>query len=136
MTQIIPYLSFAGNCREVMTFYKECLGGELNLMTVAETPMAGQMPAEMGQQIMHANLSKNGWSLMASDMNPNIQQGNTVNICINCNSEEELNSFFAKLSDGGTVHHPVSKFFAGTMGDFSDKFGINWMLYYGENMQQ
>jgi PhnB protein len=136
MTQIIPYLSFAGNCREVMTFYKECLGGELNLMTVAETPMASQMPAEMGQQIMHANLSKNGWSLMASDMNPNLQHGNSVNICISCNTEDELNSFFDKLSEGATINHPVSKFFAGTMGDLTDKFGINWMLYYGENMQQ
>ncbi len=136
MTQIIPYLGFSGNCREAMTFYQECLGGELSLMTVAETPMAGQMPAEMGQHIMHASLSKNGWSLMASDMNPNIKQGNSVNICISCNTEEELNSFFAKLSEGGTVNHPVSKFFAGTMGDFTDKFGLNWMLYYGETTQQ
>ena len=27
MTRINAYLHFAGNCREAMTFYQECLGG-------------------------------------------------------------------------------------------------------------
>jgi PhnB protein len=29
MVQIYPYLAFNGNYREAMTFYKECIGGEL-----------------------------------------------------------------------------------------------------------
>ncbi len=136
MSQIVAYLSFAGNCREAMTFYKDCLGGELTMQTVAESPMAGQMPAEMGQHILHANLSSGGITLMASDMNNNFTPGTAVHLCIVCDSEEELNALFNKLSEGGTVRHPVEKFFAGTMGDFRDKFGINWMLYYGGNMQQ
>jgi hypothetical protein len=37
--QINPYLKFNGNCREAMTFYKNCLGGELTLNTVAGSPM-------------------------------------------------------------------------------------------------
>ena len=28
MTHINAYLNFNGNCREAMTFYAECLGGE------------------------------------------------------------------------------------------------------------
>ncbi len=34
MTQIHSYLTFSGNCREAMTFYRECLGGILMLQTV------------------------------------------------------------------------------------------------------
>jgi len=64
-----------------------------------------------------------------------ITPGNAVNLCIVCSNEEELNTIFNKLSEGGTIGHPVSKFFAGTMGDFVDKFGIQWMLYYGAEMQ-
>ena len=136
MTTINVYLNFNGNCREAMTFYKECLGGELRMMTIAESPMAGQMPAEMGQQIMHSSLTNGGLSIMGSDMNSNFTLGNAVHLCIVCDSEEELNTYFNKLSEGGTVGHPVSKFFAGTMGDLTDKYGINWMLYYSENVQQ
>ena len=72
---------------------------------------------------------------MASDMNSNFTLGNAVHLCIVCDSEEELNTYFNKLSEGGKVNHPVSKFFAGTMGDLTDKYGINWMFYYGD-MQQ
>jgi len=136
MSNIVSYLSFPGNCREAMSFYKECLGGELTMQTVAESPMAGQMPAEMGQHIMHSSLRSGGLTVMASDMNNNFIPGNAVNLCIVCDSEEELNTYFNKLSEGGTVNHPVSKFFAGTMGDLTDRFGINWMFYYGENAQQ
>jgi len=136
MSHIVSYLSFSGNCREAMSFYKECLGGELNMQTVSETPMAAQMPAEMGQNIMHSSLTSGGITVMASDMNNNFTPGNAVNLCIVCDSEDELNTLFNKLSEGGTPAHPVTKFYAGTMGDLTDKFGIKWMLYYGENAQQ
>lgn len=36
MKEITPYLNFDGNCREAMTFYQRCLGGELNVMTFGE----------------------------------------------------------------------------------------------------
>lgn len=136
MSHVVAYLSFPGNCREAMNFYKDCLGGELFLQTVAESPMAGQMPAEMGQQIMHSSLTSGGINVMAADMNNNFTPGNAVHLCIVCDSEEQLITYFNKLSEGGTIRHPVEKFFAGTIGDFIDKFGINWMLYYGGNMQQ
>ena len=136
MSNIVSYLSFSGNCREAMSFYKECLGGELTLQTVAESPMAGQMPAEMGQHIMHSSLTSGGITLMAADMNSNFTTGNAIHLCIVCDNEEQLNTYFNKLSEGGKVNHSVEKFFAGTIGDFTDKFGINWMLYYGDNTQQ
>ena len=136
MAHIVAYLSFPGNCREAMTFYKECLGGELYLQTVAESPMAGQMPAEMGQHIMHSSLTSGEITLMAADMNNNFAPGTAMHLCIVCDSEEQLNTYFNKLAEGGKVNHPVEKFFAGTIGDLSDKFGINWMFYYGGDMQQ
>jgi PhnB protein len=47
MAQINSYLTFSGNCREAMTFYKECLGGELAFQTVGESPLSDQMPKQM-----------------------------------------------------------------------------------------
>ncbi|MEJ0101299.1 MAG: hypothetical protein WDO19_01540 [Bacteroidota bacterium] len=44
MPTIISYLTFNGNCREAMIFYKECLGGELSLTVAGESPVANQVP--------------------------------------------------------------------------------------------
>ena len=46
MTQLNVYLTFDGNCREAMTFYKECLGGELVLNTVAGSAMEANCAPE------------------------------------------------------------------------------------------
>ena len=68
MTQIYAYLNFNGNCREAMTFYKECLRGELTLQTVEGSPIEAQCPTAMKHQVLHASLMKNGLLLMGSHM--------------------------------------------------------------------
>lgn len=132
MTQINPYLHFDGNCREAMTFYKECLGGELKVQTVGESPMAAQMPAAEHKKILQARLKKGEISLMASDMvgPKGIQKGNTVSLALVCSSKAEIETLFSKLGAGGKVSHALKEEFFGTYGDLTDKFGIDWMFNY------
>jgi PhnB protein len=132
MTQINAYLHFNGNCREAMTFYRECLGGKLELQTVGESPMAGQMPAEAQKSILHAALTQGGIVLMGSDMmGPGgAIKGNLVSLSLVCSSKEEIESFFSRLSAGGKVAHPLKEEFFGTHGNITDKYGINWMFTY------
>jgi PhnB protein len=68
MTQINAYIHFNGQCRQAMEFYKECIGGELNIQTVGESPMAGQSPEVVHSQVMHAALTKGALLLMGTDM--------------------------------------------------------------------
>ena len=112
-----------------MTFYKECLSGELTLNTVGESPMAAQMP-DMKDMIMHSVLTKDGFALMASDMMEpeGPRNGNTVSLCIVGANAEELKPIFSKLSKGGKVTHELKSEFFGTYGDLTDKFGIDWMF--------
>lgn len=133
MKQINSYLTFNGNCREAMTFYKECLGGELKLQTVGESPMAGQMPQKMKECILHATLTTDGFIMMGSDMTPEtgLIKGNAVSLMLNCSSEEDIRTSFDKLSDGGTVKHPIENTFWGALfGDLQDKYGNNWILNF------
>ena len=134
MTQINTYLNFDGITRDAMTFYQQCLGGELIMQKVAESPMAAQMPSEMGAKILHSSLTKDGLLLMASDMlGRSTVNGNNVMLCINCGSEEEINSFFNNLAAGGKINDPLQQSFWGaTFGKLTDKFGVHWMFNYSK----
>ena len=128
MKQLNSYLHFNSNCREAMTFYKECLGGELTLNTAGESPMAAQMP-DMKDMIMHSVLANDGFVLMASDtMGSEMTKGDNISLCIIGANAEELKPIFSKLSKGGKVTHELKSEFSGTYGDLTDKFGIDWMF--------
>jgi PhnB protein len=136
METINAYLTFNGKCREAMTFYKECLGGELQLQTIGESPMADQMPPQMKEQILHATLSKGDLMLMASDMvsEDGLTKGNAISLALICSSEEEIQHCYQKLSAGGKANHPLENTFWGaTFGDLTDKYGNHWILNYTKN---
>ncbi len=136
MTQINSYLSFNGNCREAMTFYKECLGGELTFQTIGESPLSDKMPPQMKDCILHSTLTKEALVLMGSDMvsEKGLVKGNAVSLSLSCSSEEEIKNFFTKLSEGGSADHPIEDTFWGAMfGDLTDKFGNRWLLDFDKN---
>ena len=133
MAQINPYLNFNGNCREAMTFYKEALGGQLVLQTIEGSPIESQCSSAMKHHILHSTLSREDLILMASDMSApeGFIKGNTIALSLNCNSEDEINTYFSNLSEGGQVLHPLAKqFWGATFGVLNDKFGIRWMFNY------
>ena len=133
MPQLNPYLNFNGRCREALTFYQECLGGELTLQKISESPMAARMPSAKGDHILHGALEKAGTILlMGSDMiGDNLQPGNSVSLCLNCTSDQDINTLFDRLSAGGQVKVPLHQSFWGaTFAEVKDKFGMSWMLNY------
>lgn len=136
MTQLNPYLHFSGNCREAMTFYRDCLGGDLKLMTIGESPLAGQMAPDAQNDVLHAHLCNGDRTLLGSDMRKTEQLASdgAVSLLINCADEAELGDLFAKLSAGGAVTCPVGpQFWGATFGSLTDKFGINWLLEYSHD---
>ena len=139
MALINAYINFEGNCREVMTFYKECFGGELNMQTIEGSPIEAQCPAAIKHQILHASLSKDELLLMGSDMQEpggNFTKGNNIALSLNCSSDDEIKTYFSKLSEGGRIsHNLMESFWGATFGVLTDKFGIRWMLNYDKNQE-
>jgi len=136
MTNINAYIAFNGKCRDAMTFYKECLGGELTIQTFEESPMGAATPEAMKKQVLHASLAKGSLLLMGSDMvGPGgYVKGNDIALSLNCSSEEEINALYAGLGEGGKILDVLKVQFWGAMfGVVEDKFGIRWMLHYDEN---
>lgn len=132
MSPLNPFIRFNdGKCREAMNFYKDCLGGELQFMTVKGSPMEKDM-ADKLDLIMHSTLTNENWTLIGSDMmRDKATIGDNVGVSLNCDSEEQIRSVFAKLSVGGQVFMPVEDTFWGALfGVLTDKYGVEWMLNF------
>ena len=127
-SRLNPYITFSGNAREAMEFYQSALGGELGLNTFGEYGDAGAD----GDKIMHANLeTPDGYTLMASDTPPGMEasSGSSITVSLSGDDAEKLRGYWEKLSEGGEVFMPLEKQVWGDeFGQFSDKYGIQWMV--------
>jgi len=136
MTSISAYLTFSGNCREAMTFYQACLGGELTFQTVGESPISDQMPEPIKNSILHSTLTNGALVVMASDMvgEKGLIKGNAVSLMLHCSSEEEIKTCYQKLSQGGEQTHPLEiSFWGAWFGDLTDQYGNQWLLHCSIN---
>jgi PhnB protein len=130
---LYSYLTFNGNCKEAMEFYQSCIGGELLVQTIGESPMSEQMSKDMKNCILHSTLTKGEMILMGSDMvsEKGLVKGNAVSLLYNCESEEEIRRLYEQLGKDGTYDHPIELSFWGALfGDLTDKFGNHWLLHY------
>jgi PhnB protein len=103
MTTLTPYLLFDGNCRQAMEFYRSCLGAELILTVVKDTPAKERIPASQHDKVLNARLRGSNLDVSASDwLRPDRTRvrGNTVCLCLSGGTFEELKSLFEKLPEG------------------------------------
>ena len=129
-TQLIPYLSFAGNAEEVLNFYKEALGGEIVLMNrYGKSPMP--CDEDYKDKVMHARFVFDGNMIMISDAFKGRPVGFNGNIQLSVvmNDAEKLETTFNKLAEGGKIQMPLQvQFWGDTFGMLLDKFGVSWMF--------
>jgi PhnB protein len=134
MLKTTPFLLFDGNCAEAMTFYHKCLGGDLILTRLGDTPMKNQLTAEKHDRIINAYVKSGDIEISATDWmaSPEFDavQGNTFAIFVTGNSLEELQSIFDKLKDGdnNTRLQELHEMPFGTYGQFYDKYGVQWIF--------
>lgn len=126
------YINFPGNCREAVTFYADVFETPLQTITTyGEVDHGFPMPEAMKQQVMHTELQVLGSVIMLSDT-PEIMPftlGNNVTLVINSADAEQLQRFFARLSEGGTVTMPLQPtFWTKLYGQVIDRFGVGWQL--------
>ena len=117
-----------------MTFYHECLGGELSLSRLSETPMKDMFPPEKQDKIINANLKSGQIEISATDWmaSPDYDpiQGNTSAIFVTGDSYDELKTIFDKLKDGNNNKRlqELHNMPFGIYGQFYDKYGVQWIF--------
>ena len=132
-TLLNPYLSFDGNAREAMEFYRTVFGGDLTLSTFGEY---GPPDVPGADKIMHGRLAApGGLALMGADTPPGeeLVRGNDVALSLSGEDEAELRGYWDQLADGGTVSVPLERQMWGDLfGMCTDRFGVLWMVNIGQ----
>jgi PhnB protein len=130
---LTPFLLFDGTCAEAMAFYKSCLGGELTITKVGESPMKDQIPPENHHKVVYAHLKSGAIEFSATDwLHPTRKpkQGNTVCMYINDGTYDELRAIFDMLAVGADKEllDDLRDMPFGSYGHLADKYGVHWFF--------
>jgi PhnB protein len=133
MLGLTPFLLFDGTCAEAMRFYQSCLGGDLTLTPLSETPMKAQFPPEHHHKITYAFLRSGAIEFSATDwLHPTRRpiQGNTTALYVIGDEYGELSAIFNKLRDGAEEQLLVElrEMPFGIYGRLTDRYGVEWFF--------
>ncbi|MGI8528040.1 MAG: VOC family protein, partial [Geodermatophilaceae bacterium] len=106
-SRLNPYISFTGNARQAMEFYRSVFGGTLSLNTFGEF---GAQDSPDADKIMHGMLeTDSGFTLMGADSpaGTELNPGDNVAVSLSGDDNDELRGYWEKLSDGGNVSVPL-----------------------------
>ena len=126
-----PYLSFKGDCEAAFKYYEQHLGGEMgDLFRYGGTPLAGSVPADWPDKIMHGSITIGGQTLQAADVAPDHYSAPLgFSLTLQIKSTADAERMFEALADGGQVRMPLEKtFWAERFGVVTDRFGVPWII--------
>lgn len=119
------FITFSGNCKEALTFYQNCFGGELYFEDFQEElpNYTHQFPVVSGS-LVSDKIIINGSDLVH---NNGRKPGNHIAIYLNCKSNEERIELVTKL-----VPHKCQFFLIDDeypqLLEFADAYEVNWVL--------
>ncbi len=130
---LCPFLLFEGNCAEAMTFYQSCLGGELEMTFVRDTPMKDQAPESLHDKVAYAHLASGSVEISATDWQHPTRlprQGNTVGLYLTAGASADLQQVFDKLAVGAdrNLLDELRDMPFGSYGHLADRYGVHWFF--------
>ena len=121
MANIVPYINFGDKSQAAVTFYKGVFGGDAEVQSE-------------GERVIQLEFQAGDIHFMGSDLQSDqagLERGNGFSLVLNCDSEEQLRDFYAKLMNGGKeVFTPTDSGWGAIIAHCTDQFGVSWMLNY------
>lgn len=115
MQKITPFLWFDNQAEEAMNFYTSIFKNS-KISNVSRYGEAGPGPAG---SVMTATFELEGQEFIVLNGGPQYKFTEAVSFLVNCNSQEEVDILWAKLTEGGEE---------GPCGWLKDKFGLSWQI--------
>lgn len=130
MTSPTPYLHFAGNARDALSFYGSTFGCEAAWHTFAEF---GRSDGP-GDAVAHGYLRNGPVTLFAADAadgEPGLHCEGLMLSLLGTAEPETLRAWFERLADGGRVVDDLqSRPWGDSDGQVVDRFGVHWLIGY------
>ena len=137
MPKIFIILMFAGTqfgkAEEAIHFYTSLFKNS-EIMNIEY--FEAEEPGGKEGTVKHATFTIAGKEYMAYDSSVEHKFTSTpsISIYVNCESEEEIDWLYQKISDGGGVMMPLGDYgFSKKFGWLTDKYGFSWQLNLAEN---
>ena len=115
LKKITPCLWFDSDGEEAATFYTGIFENS-RIVHVSRYGSAGPRPEGM---VMTVNFELDGQEFIALNGGPEFTFDEAISFQVNCESQEEVDRFWSKLSAGGEE---------GPCGWVKDKFGVSWQI--------
>jgi predicted 3-demethylubiquinone-9 3-methyltransferase (glyoxalase superfamily) len=115
MAKIKPFLWFDDQAEEAMNFYTSIFKNS-KVGTVSRYPEGAPGPAG---KVMSATFQLEGQEFMALNGGPLFKFTEAISFFVNCETQEEVDELWAKLSAGGKESQ---------CGWLKDKFGLSWQI--------
>ena len=127
---VIPYLSFNGNCREALTFYAELLGGAVESFVPWQAEMIADIPEATVEHVMHGSITVDGTTIAGADQfGDRYAPGGNASLMLDIDDLDRAKAVFDALAEGGHAIMPFGEtFWAKGYGYCADRYGILWQV--------
>jgi PhnB protein len=128
--QLIPHLTFNGDCEAAFRLYEQCLDGHITLLlTYAESP-APNTPSGFENKILHATLKIGDQTITGVDHPAaTYQKPQGFALQLNLTDPAQAQRIFDTLQQGGTTTLPLQPvFWSQLYGLVTDRFGTPWEI--------
>jgi predicted 3-demethylubiquinone-9 3-methyltransferase (glyoxalase superfamily) len=115
LSKITPCLWFDTQAEDAANFYTGIFANS-RIVDVARYGSAGPRPEGM---VMVVTFELDGQPFVALNGGPEFTFNEAISFQVNCESQEEVDDFWAKLSEGGEE---------GPCGWLKDRFGLSWQI--------
>lgn len=119
MEKIAPCLWFDNNAEEAVNFYVSVFPDAKLESITRYTEEAAEASGQPVGSVLTVSFQVNGQHLMALNGGPHFKFSEAISLMVNCDTQQELDMFWDKLSEGGEESE---------CGWLKDKFGVSWQI--------
>lgn len=135
--RIVPNLWYDNQAEEAAKFYtslfKNSSIGSIVRFGNEGREIHGREPGS----VMTVEFELEGQKFVGLNGGPVFQFNPSISLFVSCDTKEEVDRLFAKLSDGGAVLMPLQEYpFSERFAWVQDKYGLSWQLMLGSRVQK
>jgi predicted 3-demethylubiquinone-9 3-methyltransferase (glyoxalase superfamily) len=119
MKKITPFLWFDHQAEEAARFYTSLFNNSRIITTTYYNEASSAAAGVPEGSVMTVAFQLNGQDFVALNGGPHFDFTEAVSFVVNCETQDEIDTFWSKLSEGGSE---------GQCGWLKDKFGVSWQV--------